>query len=97
VQALARLRFSRAVQQSDVDEALRLMQMSKMSLQDDETRRSGLDPISDVYTIIRDEAKKKDTIQIQYTDALNWITRKVRHAKRRKAARLTASLTDPVT
>ncbi len=41
-EALARLRFSDEVAQSDVDEALRLMQMSKASLNDDsaEKRRS---------------------------------------------------------
>lgn len=78
VQALARLRFSGAVAQSDVDEALRLMQMSKMSLQEDGARRQGLDPVSDIYTILRDEAKKQDTVHVAYTEALNWITRKVR-------------------
>jgi len=57
VQALARLRFSTEVAQSDVDEALRLMQMSKSSLLQDASRRNAsLDPISHIYSIIRDEA-----------------------------------------
>ncbi|KAK4764650.1 hypothetical protein SAY86_025740 [Trapa natans] len=37
--ALARLRFSSTVAQSDVDEALRLMQMSKFSLYSDDRQR----------------------------------------------------------
>ena len=76
-QALARLRLSASVAQSDVDEALRLMQMSKHSLYSEEKRSSGLDPISDVYSIIRDEAKRGGSGDVAYADALNWISRKV--------------------
>lgn len=76
-QALARLRFSAVVAQSDVDEALRLMQMSKFSLYSDERRKSGLDAISDIYSIIRDEAARLDNPDVSYGQALNWISRKV--------------------
>ncbi|CAN0885387.1 DNA replication licensing factor MCM7 [Linum grandiflorum] len=74
--ALARLRFSETVAQSDVDEALRLMQMSKFSLYSDERKKSGLDAISDIYSILRDEAAKADRMDVSYDDALNWISRK---------------------
>lgn len=76
-QALARLRFSETVAQSDVDEALRLMQMSKFSLYSDDRQRSGLDPISDIYSILRDEAARTNSMDVRYAHALNWISRKV--------------------
>ncbi|KAF2325086.1 hypothetical protein GH714_022686 [Hevea brasiliensis] len=74
--ALARLRFSETVAQSDVDEALRLMQMSKFSLYSDDRQRSGLDAISDIYSILRDEAARTNTMDVSYAHALNWISRK---------------------
>lgn len=74
--ALARLRFSETVAQSDVDEALRLMQMSKFSLYSDERQKSGLDAISDIYSILRDEAARSGKMDINYANALNWISRK---------------------
>uniref|UniRef100_A0A2N9IR18 DNA replication licensing factor MCM7 n=1 Tax=Fagus sylvatica TaxID=28930 RepID=A0A2N9IR18_FAGSY len=74
--ALARLRFSDTVAQSDVDEALRLMQMSKFSLYSDERQKSGLDAISDIYSILRDEAARSNKMDVSYAHALNWISRK---------------------
>ncbi|XP_021805200.1 DNA replication licensing factor MCM7 isoform X1 [Prunus avium] len=74
--ALARLRFSETVAQSDVDEALRLMQMSKFSLYSDDRQKSGLDAISDIYSILRDEAARTDKLDVSYAHALNWISRK---------------------
>ena len=60
-----------------MDEALRLMQMSKFSLYSDDRRRSGLDAISDIYSILRDEAARANRMDISYAHALNWISRKV--------------------
>ncbi|KAL1198068.1 DNA replication licensing factor MCM7 [Cardamine amara subsp. amara] len=74
--ALARLRFSETVAQSDVDEALRLMQMSKISLYADDRQKAGLDAISDTYSIIRDEAARSNKTHVSYANALNWISRK---------------------
>ncbi|KAG0482586.1 hypothetical protein HPP92_010670 [Vanilla planifolia] len=74
--ALARLRFSATVAQSDVDEALRLMQMSKFSLYSEDRQRSGLDAISDIYSILRDEAARTNSFDVSYAHALNWISRK---------------------
>ncbi|KAM6541466.1 hypothetical protein CsatB_005913 [Cannabis sativa] len=74
--ALARLRFSETVAQSDVDEALRLMQMSKFSLYSEDRQKSGLDAISDIYSILRDEAARSHKMDVSYAHALNWISRK---------------------
>ncbi|XP_020570938.1 DNA replication licensing factor MCM7 [Phalaenopsis equestris] len=74
--SLARLRFSATVAQSDVDEALRLMQMSKFSLYSEDRQRSGLDAISDIYSILRDEAARSNSLDVSYAHALNWISRK---------------------
>ncbi|OIT31050.1 PREDICTED: DNA replication licensing factor MCM7 [Nicotiana attenuata] len=74
--ALARLRFSEKVAQSDVDEALRLMQMSKFSLYSEDRQKSGLDAISDIYSILRDEAARMNRLELSYAQALNWISRK---------------------
>ncbi|CAL9136279.1 unnamed protein product [Musa acuminata var. zebrina] len=74
--ALARLRFSDTVAQSDVDEALRLMQMSKFSLYSDDRQKSGLDAISDIYSVLRDEVVRTNTMDVSYACALNWISRK---------------------
>ena len=59
-QALARLRYSDAVEQGDVDEALRLMEASKESLIDDAEKERDADrsAISKIFRIIKDEFKK---------------------------------------
>lgn len=60
-----------------MDEALRLMQMSKFSLYSDDRQKSGLDAISDIYSILRDEAARTNRMDVSYAHALNWISRKV--------------------
>jgi len=82
--ALARLRFAPEVAQSDVDEALRLMRMSKASLADEEAHGKGkggrggryVDPISDIFCILRDLAGSRRTMVISYEDAVGAIARK---------------------
>lgn len=59
-EALARLRFSEVVEQGDVDEALRLVKMSKISLASDEDELQAVDYVSALYRIIRDHAVLKD-------------------------------------
>eukprot|EP00793_Prasinoderma_coloniale_P005304 PRCOL_00004712-RA len=59
-EALARLRFSEVVEQGDVDEALRLVKMSKISLASDEDESQAVDYVSALYRIIRDHAVLKD-------------------------------------
>ena len=51
--------------------------MSKFSLYSDDRQRSGLDAISDIYSILRDEAARSSRMDVNYRDALNWISRKV--------------------
>jgi DNA replication licensing factor MCM7 len=73
-EALARLRFAPEVAQSDVDEALRLMKMSKASLADEASRGKkgahGGDPISEIYALLRDLAEQRGVSDIAYTDAV---------------------------
>lgn len=54
-QALARLRWADVVEHSDVDEALRLMECSKESLQDEDDKEHELDksPISQIFRLIK--------------------------------------------
>ena len=58
-QALARLRFAPAVEEGDVDEALRLMEKSKESLEDDREdgdRGTDQSTATKIYRIIKDMA-----------------------------------------
>ena len=61
-QALARLRWSDVVEHSDVDEALRLMECSKESLQDEDDKEPDLDksPISQIFRLIKSMAGSGD-------------------------------------
>ncbi|KAJ5105572.1 hypothetical protein NUU61_002919 [Penicillium alfredii] len=52
-QALARLRFSEEVVREDVDEALRLIEVSKASLYNDGESGADYTPSSKIYTLIR--------------------------------------------
>jgi DNA replication licensing factor MCM7 len=52
-QALARLRFANEVISEDVDEALRLIEVSKASLYADENRRDDYTPSSKIYHLIK--------------------------------------------
>ena len=74
-EALARLRFSNEVVQSDVDEALRLMQMSKVSLLEsrDNRGRTSADPISEIYGIIRDYAIRSGSQEVPFQKAMRLI------------------------
>ena len=60
-QALARLRYSDEVEQGDVDEALRLMEVSKESLYDDEEKEYATDrsDVSKIFRRIRDMFMKR--------------------------------------
>lgn len=62
-QALARLRFSPVVTQEDVGEALRLMEVSKKSLAEDDEESHDHDrsDVSKVFRLIKDMAKQART------------------------------------
>lgn len=70
-QALARLRFSDEVEQSDVDEALRLMKMSKASLYDDSNAERVQDPISQIFSRIRVHAERTHRNSYSWADILD--------------------------
>ncbi|OMJ92967.1 hypothetical protein SteCoe_4188 [Stentor coeruleus] len=57
-QGLSRLRFSEVVDQDDIEEALRLMEASRNTINQDTVPKSKIDPISAVFKIIREECKK---------------------------------------
>ena len=57
-QSLARLRFSEVVDQNDIEEALRLMEASRNTINQDTGVRTKIDPISAVFRIIREECRK---------------------------------------
>ncbi|KAG2494157.1 hypothetical protein HYH03_007792 [Edaphochlamys debaryana] len=69
-QALAKLRFSALVEQSDVDEALRLMRQSKASLEHSGPGGSGEgayeDAISLVYRLVREYSSRTGELEIPY-------------------------------
>ena len=52
------LRLTSMVAQADVDEALRLMRMSKVSLLESGPQREQKDPVSLIYEAIRDDAQR---------------------------------------
>lgn len=60
-QALARLRYSEEVEHNDVDEALRLMEVSKESLYEDEDRERDPDrtDTSQIFRLIKDMANDR--------------------------------------
>lgn len=67
-QALARLRFSDVVEQSDVDEALRLMKMSKASLYEGGNGDKVQDPVSQVFGRIRQHAERTGRTTYSWAD-----------------------------
>eukprot|EP00026_Physarum_polycephalum_P003486 Phypoly_transcript_03498.p1 GENE.Phypoly_transcript_03498~~Phypoly_transcript_03498.p1 ORF type:complete len:722 (+),score=117.51 Phypoly_transcript_03498:139-2304(+) len=75
-QAAARLRFSPIVQQPDVEEAIRLMHMSKASILLDQQNQKNVDPSSAIYNTIRDYAASSKSKSISYEEILQRILAK---------------------
>lgn len=63
-QALARLRFSRTVAPEDVDEALRLIDVSKASLYESNNERRDQNPSSKIYHLVRGMAQTGSGAQL---------------------------------
>ena len=61
--------------QPDVDEALRLMRMSKMSLHEDQSGGAAQDPITAIYTAIRDNAVLTGKRTYQWADLTSLLGR----------------------
>ena len=90
-QALARLRFAEQVGQAEVDEALRLMRMSKHSLLDDaytgagganagtNAARARADPASAIYGSIRDDAQRSRRLTYGWGDLVSLLGRHFSH------------------
>jgi len=70
-QALARLRFSDEVEQSDVDESLRLMKMSKASLYEEGNHERVQDPISQIFSRIRVHAERTKKSAFSWADLMD--------------------------
>lgn len=68
-QSLARLRFSPEVQQSDVDEAIRLMYESKRSLYDEQhPSQRTYDPTSTIFEMAKNVALQQNSVTIRISD-----------------------------
>ena len=92
-QALARLRFAEQVGQAEVDEALRLMRMSKHSVLDDaytvggagganggtNAARARADPASAIYGSIRDDAQRTRRLTYSWGDLVSLLGRHFSH------------------
>lgn len=63
--ALARLRLADVVEKEDVNEAMRLMEMSKASLVDDETATRTVNPVDAIYGIIKEMAGDASNVKFQ--------------------------------
>jgi len=63
--ALARLRLAPVVEKEDVDEAIRLMEMSKSSLTDEEQTSRKTEVVDAIYATIRDFAGDKRDVNIE--------------------------------
>lgn len=62
--ALARLRLAEVTEKEDIDEAMRLMEMSKSSLNDTEEQSKPVDPLDGVYSTIREMAGSARAIKM---------------------------------
>ena len=69
--ALARLRYGDLVLKDDIDEALRLMESSKLFLKDQENLPIGrqINPIDQVFAIVRDMLPSTGSKIIRYAEA----------------------------
>lgn len=63
--ALARLRVAEVVEKDDVIEAIRLMEMSKFSLVDDENASRHMSPVDAIYGIIREIAGQVSSVKLE--------------------------------
>ncbi len=72
-QGLARLRFNEQVEQIDINEALRLIDASRSSINDDENQARGFsnqrtDVMSEIFLIVRNVCSSREDRTVNYTD-----------------------------
>ena len=73
---MARIRFSSEVLQQDVEEAMHLMHQCQSQLrhsQEAEAQRTMVDPITDIYHIIRDHSFKNNILNVGYVVEFFWV------------------------
>ena len=75
-QGLARLRLSSEISHEDVDEAIRLTHASKASLLDDSPSGQQEDPMSAIFSIIRDFAFQHKVTLVENVQAEAMIVRR---------------------
>lgn len=64
-QSLARLRFSEVVDQDDIEEALRLMEVSMSTINNDK-KAQRYDPLSSIFNLIKEECKLARDKTVEY-------------------------------
>ncbi|KAM1207747.1 hypothetical protein COP2_008547 [Malus domestica] len=62
---------------------LSILRISAFSLCSDDRQKSGLDPIGDIFSILRDEYETTGKQDVSYANALNLISRKGKQAQKR--------------
>ncbi|EGC35437.1 hypothetical protein DICPUDRAFT_152234 [Dictyostelium purpureum] len=67
-QAFARLKFSETVSKEDIEEAMRLMFMSKESIRVSKEKKAHVNPISAIYSIIKDFCKQNKVSKVNILD-----------------------------
>ena len=68
----ARLRLADVVEREDVEEAMRLMEMSKHSLQEEEGSGRRVRPIDAVYSIVREMADPDTVRSVTGVGGVKW-------------------------
>lgn len=72
--ALARIRLADKVERDDVQEALRLLEVSKDSLKDKSDPSNNKSSISAIYTIINDIRDQADSDTLDYSQIVQEVT-----------------------
>jgi DNA replication licensing factor MCM7 len=65
-QSLARLRFSEIVSQDDIEEALRLMEVSMSTINNDK-KAQRYDPVSSIFNLIKEDCKQTRDRTVEYS------------------------------
>jgi len=68
-QALARIRLAESISEEDVDEAIRLTNMSKASLEDDAPSGAHEDPVSTIFRVLSDYVQQHGSRDMSYKQA----------------------------
>ena len=75
-QALARLRLANEVSHEDIDESIRLIHSSKISLEEDDVKGCEEDPTSVIFSLLRDFSIQHKTEEVDYNVVEQMIIKK---------------------